>query len=238
MEETRRLRELQGERPSTLSANFTFGSRKLSVPAARSRTAWPTGVYVQGRKSIRDLERRCEQPLITETAFIGYRAWRCTHRREQREREGEREGVRQRGREEGGVNRGGREKEGNDVEKNRGSRGEIGGGQGEDKKEAERERKPSSTAVAGQEVWLYGGSGMRSSSWASGSFVIRNTSRYCARGREKSLRSRSYACEMERAKKERKMRKRRNRWRRWKTRDFIESLHATWIISIFCDRVY
>lgn len=75
-----------------------------------------------------------------------------TPERTEREREGEREGVRQRGREEGGVNRGGREKEGNDVEKNRGSRGEIGGGQGEDKKEAERERKPSSTAVAGQEV--------------------------------------------------------------------------------------
>lgn len=34
------------------------------------------GASVQGRKSIRGEgpRRRCEQPLITETAFIGYRA--------------------------------------------------------------------------------------------------------------------------------------------------------------------
>lgn len=69
--------------------------------------------------------------------------------REQRKRE---KGERHSGREEWRVNRGGREKKGNDVKNNRGSRGEVGGGQGEDKKEAERERKPSSTAVAGQEA--------------------------------------------------------------------------------------
>ena len=76
-----------------------------------------------------------------------------TLERTEKERErGEERGERHSEREEWRMNRGGREKKGNDVKKNRGSRGVVGGGQGEDKKEAERERKPLSTAVAGQEA--------------------------------------------------------------------------------------
>lgn len=183
MEETRRWKSTgSAERPSTLSANFTFGSRKLSKPAAGSRTAWPGGFYVQGRKSIRGegprtgdaSNRSLPKPFLLVTA------------REDVHTEEKREG------------RGGRERKGNDVKKNRGSRGAVGGVQGRRRGARKRQKENAShhPAVAGQEAWLYGGSGMRSSSWASGSFVIRNTSRYCARGREKGLPSRPYVCEM------------------------------------------